>query len=88
MISDSLFSGNGNNGVDVETGADVTIVKSVGNNGLFTSGATARVGDSTLAYSTTQVNGAWTSFGNNRVIGNAGTAPTAAGPASTDLGQK
>ena len=39
-------------------------------------------------YSTTQVTGAWTSFGNNQVIGNAGTAPTAAGAASTDLGQK
>lgn len=91
-ILDSVFSGNTNNGIDVEAGGDATILRSVssknGSNGLFTSAGTARVADSTLAYSAMQANGAWTSFGNNRVIGNAGTAPTAAGPASTDLGQK
>jgi hypothetical protein len=51
-------------------------------------GGTIQVGESTIAYNGTQVSGGWISFGNERLVGNPGTAPTAAGPASTDLGQK
>ncbi len=53
-------------------------------------GAQVSFGNSDLNFNGTAVSGATTSFGNNRLIGNTsdGTAPTAAGPASTDLGQK
>ena len=91
LIRESVFSGNGNAGMSVEGAADVTIINSASvknaNHGLFTT-ATARVANSTLGYSSTQVTGAWTSFGNNQVIGNPGNAPTGAGPASTALGEK
>jgi hypothetical protein len=93
MITDSVFSGNGNLGIDSETGANITIVRSTAsknvNQGLLVgAGAAANVAESTFAYNGTQVSGTWISFGNNRLVGNAGTAPTAAGAASTDLGQK
>jgi hypothetical protein len=93
VITNSVLSGNTNAGVDVENSANVTVVKSVlsknGANGLFTSGGgTVQVGDSTIAYNGTQASGGWLSYGNNRVVGNPGTAPTAAGPISNELGQK
>jgi hypothetical protein len=92
MVNKSVFSGNGNTGVDVETSSEVNVDDSVmsGNPvGIFTStGGILRVSNSTIALNTTAASGAWTSFGNNRVSGTPGTAPSAAGPASTDLGQK
>ena len=91
-LKDVVASGNGNVGFDISTGSDATIVSSAAvkntNHGLFTSGGTARVANSTFAYNGSQNTGAWISFGNNVVVGAATTAPTAAGPASTDLGQK
>jgi len=53
-------------------------------------GAQVSFGNTDLNFNGTAVSGATTSFGNNRLIGNTsdGTAPTAAGAASTDLGQK
>jgi len=47
-------------------------------------------GNTDLNFNNTAITGATTSFGNNRLAGNTsdGTAPTPAGPASTDLGQK
>jgi hypothetical protein len=93
VLTDSEFSGNGNLGIDSEGGANITIVRSTANKNvnqglLVGAGAAANVADSTFAYNGTQVSGTWVSFGNNRLIGNAGTAPTPAGAASTDLGQK
>jgi len=48
------------------------------------------IGNTDLNFNGTAISGTTTSFGNNRFAGNTsnGTAPTAAGPASTDLGQK
>jgi hypothetical protein len=92
MVKKSVFSGNGNTGIDVETSGEVNVDDSVmsGNPvGIFTSGGgVLRVSNSDIALNTTAASGAWTSFGNNRISGTPGTAPTAAGPASTDLGQK
>ena len=53
-------------------------------------GAQVSFGNTDFNFNGTALSGATTSFGNNRLIGNTsdGTAPTAAGPASTDLGQK
>jgi len=53
-------------------------------------GAIVSFGNTDLNFNGTAISGASTSFGNNRLAGNNsdGTAPTAAGPASTDLGQK
>jgi hypothetical protein len=92
MVKKSVFAGNSTNGVDVEGGGEVNVDDSVmsGNGvGLFTSAATLRVSNSDIALNTTAAAaGSWISFGNNRVSGNAGTAPTAAGGPSSDLGQK
>ena len=71
-ISNSLFSAN-STGVQATAGAQV----SIGTSDL-------------VSHSVQAINGAWTTFGNNRFAGNTsdGTAGTAAGAASSDLGQK
>lgn len=85
---------NNNNGLDIEGAttvatADSCLVSNNGANGIFTvSSGTLRVSNSDITNNTTAASGAWTSFGNNRVTGTAGTAPTAAGAATSDLGQK
>jgi hypothetical protein len=71
-ISHAVFSGN-TTGILADPGSIVTL------------------NDTDIVFSNTGINGATTSFGNNRIAGSLtsdGTAPTAAGPASTDLGQK
>lgn len=95
MVRWSVASGNGNSGFDaLGAGSQLNVTDSVSsgntNAALFTSGGAIATlsGTDLVAYSGSAAIGAWTSFGNNRVIGTAGTAPTAAGPASTDLGQK
>jgi hypothetical protein len=66
--------------MSVEGAADVTIINSASvknaNHGLFTTANGTGRQFHTLGYSSTQVTGAWTSFGNNQVIGNPGNAPT------------
>jgi Right handed beta helix region len=91
-IKRSTISNNTGNGLDAEgtavMTADSCAVSSNGSAGLFTAaGGTLRVSNSDIANNGSAANGAWTSFGNNRITGPAGTAPTAAGPASSDLGQ-
>jgi hypothetical protein len=53
-------------------------------------GGVVALANSDLNFNGTAISGATLSHGNNRIAGNIadGTAPTAAGPASTDLGQK
>jgi hypothetical protein len=53
-------------------------------------GAQVSFGNTDLNFNGTAISGATISFGDNRLAGNTsdGTAPTAAGPPSTDLGQK
>jgi len=53
-------------------------------------GAQVSIGNTDLNFNNTALSGAVTTFGNNRFAGNVsdGTAPTAAGGATTDLGQK
>jgi hypothetical protein len=91
MAKRSVFSGNAV-GVDAESSAEIDVDDAAisGNGaGVFSSGgAILRVSNSDLALNGSAATGPWTSFGNNRVSGTPGIAPTAAGPASTDLGQK
>ena len=92
-IKRSLISNNLNNGLDAEgttvMTADNCLVSNNGANGLITvAGGTLRVSNTDLAHNANAGSGAWVSFGNNRVTGAPGTAPTAAGAASSDLGQK
>jgi hypothetical protein len=91
----SNTSGNGNVGLDAEgAGTQLNVTDSVSsgnaNAALFTSGGSAAIlsGTDLVAYTGQAANGIWSSFGNNRVSGTAGTAPTPIGAASTDLGQK
>jgi hypothetical protein len=92
-IKRSMISNN-TNGLDIEGATTVAVADSClvsGNTGagLFTvSSGTLRVSNSAISNNVSAANGAWTSFGNNRITGAAGTAPTAAGGATTDLGQK
>jgi hypothetical protein len=54
-------------------------------------GSIVTLNDTDIVFSNTGINGATTTFGNNRITGSLtsdGTAPTAAGAPSTDLGQK
>jgi hypothetical protein len=66
---------------------DSTVV-TANNIGLQNSG-TMSVSDSEISLNTTGASGAFTSFGNNRIFGNAlaGTAPTV-GAASSDHGEQ
>jgi hypothetical protein len=95
MINRSVVSGNVNQGIDSEgAGAETTVNNSVSSSngtGLVTvGGGILRIRNSDIAFNTTAASGAWVSFGNNALTGNgaAGTAPTAAGAQSHDLGQQ
>jgi hypothetical protein len=93
MIRSSTFSGSTSTGIDSEgAGSEINVTDSVssGNGtGLFTSsGGILRVANTDVALNGTAANGAWISFGNNRITGPTVTAPTPAGAASTFLGQQ
>jgi hypothetical protein len=93
-LTHCVVSNNTSNGLDAEGSTstmmiDNSLVSNNGAAGLFTAASgTLRVSNTDIANNASAANGAWTSFGNNRVTGTAGTAPTAAGAASSDLGQK
>lgn len=90
-ITRSLFSGNSTAGIEADGGGQVGIDSSTVNFngiGLQTAG-TMWIANTDIAFNSTAIVGATTSFGNNRIYGNgaAGTAPTV-GAASTDRGQQ
>jgi hypothetical protein len=92
QVKRSVMSENGLNGIESDTTAEVSVDDSIASNngtGLFTSAGTLRVSNTDISYNGTRASGAWVSFGNNRGLGNTnpGTAPTAAGGPTTDLGQ-
>ena len=76
-------------GAGTELNADDTGVSSNGTGLLTVGGGVLRMSNSDISHNTTRATGAWVSFGNNRGLGNTnlGTAPTAAGGATSDLGQ-
>ena len=79
-IKRSAVSNNLGNGLDAEgaattMAADNCMISNNGAAGLFTAASgTLRVSNSDVANNTSAANGAWTSFGNNRITGAAGTA--------------
>ena len=94
-VHNTVFSGN-TNGITNNTSARTML-----NNNVFTNnpvnaiqsdGAAGNVmlGGNTIVANGTGISGATSSFGNNRMFANStdGTPPTAAGAASSDLGQK
>jgi hypothetical protein len=91
MISRSVMSGNATSGVEADVGASVFVDNTeITNNGTgLNANGTIALANSDIAFNTTGITGATTSFGNNRIFGNnsPGTAPTL-GAASTDHGQQ
>jgi hypothetical protein len=93
MINRSVFSENISAGIKADAGAEVNVNNSVISNGFgigVQNAGTLRLSNNDIAFNATGISGATTSFGNNRISGNnsAGTGPTAAGNASSDLGQQ
>jgi hypothetical protein len=99
MVSRSLIPNNVNVGPDAEnvpggSGAEVAVDNgTISNNGtgLYTSGgAIMDVSNSNIVFNAVGANGAWLSFGNNRVHRNtaAGTLPMAMGAITHDVGQQ
>jgi hypothetical protein len=91
MVTRSVFSGN-TTGVEADTGGAVNIdSSSISGNGTgVQSAGNIRLSNSDVTLNTTGFNGAAISHGNNRLLGNTGlgTAVTAAGAASNDLGEQ
>jgi hypothetical protein len=89
MVRRSLLSGNTGDGVSVGAGGLLQINDSAITNNVngFNSAGTSKVSNSDIIGNTTAFAGANISFGNNRVTGTVGVAPTAAGLQSHDLGQ-
>jgi hypothetical protein len=92
MANGSVFSLNSTAGVEADGGGQLNVDNSVisSNTTGVIPGGTIRLSNSDIAFNTTAISGATISFGSNRISGNgsAGTAPTAAGGASTELGQQ
>jgi hypothetical protein len=94
QVKRSTAANNTNVGLDAEgAGTEMNVDDSAASNngtGLFTAtGGVLRISNSDISHNTTRATGAWVTFGNNRALGNTnlGTAPTAAGGATSDLGQ-
>jgi hypothetical protein len=90
MIKRSVLSGNSGDGVSMGAGGLLQIDDSaVSNNGNgFNSAGTVKVSNSDIIGNTTAFAGTNITFGNNRITGTLGTAPTPAGGASNNLGQQ
>jgi hypothetical protein len=93
MIRRSVFAGNTTAGVDAETSSAITVDQSVisGNTtGVNVGTGTVRLSDNDIAFNGTGITGATTSFGTNRISGNAtaGTAPTTSGSSTPAFSQQ
>ena len=92
MVKRSVMSGNTNSGVEADPGGALNVDNSSISSNVtgVMGGGTIRLSNSDIAFNGTGISGATTSFGNNRISGNGtpGTAPTAAGGASSALGQQ
>jgi hypothetical protein len=93
LINHSVLSGNTTAGIEVDAGIEVNISNStISNNGIGvrSGGGPIRLSNNEISFNRVGIGGPTTSFGNNRISGNVapGTAPTAAGAISNDLGQQ
>jgi hypothetical protein len=91
MVTRSVISGN-TTGIEADAGAGFNVDSSVISNSTtgVQSSNNIRLSNSDVTFNTTGFNGTWVSYGNNRLQGNGslGTSPTAAGGASSDLGEQ
>jgi len=93
LINRSVFSGHKTGGIQADDGTELNVNNStISNNGIGVSagGRIIRLSNNEISFNRTGISGPTTSFGNNRISGNAtaGTAPTAAGAISNELGQQ
>ena len=91
-ISHSVLSGNSSAGVEADAGAQIILDGSTitHNNIGVQSASSVRLSNNNIGFNNTAISGSSGTFGNNRFSGNGsiGTAPTALGGASSDLGQQ
>jgi hypothetical protein len=93
LINRAVLSGNTTGGIEADGGVELNISNStITNNGIGVrgGGGIIRLSNNDISFNRTGIAGSTTSFGNNRISGNtaAGTAPTAAGAISNELGQQ
>jgi hypothetical protein len=89
MVKRSALAGNSGAGATVSAGGQIQIDDTViANNGSgLNSAGTIKISNSDLMVNATAIVGPVISFGNNRLTGTLGTAPTAAGGPTENLGQ-
>jgi hypothetical protein len=92
-IARSVFSNNGTAGVEVDSGGQLMLDSSIvsyNGTGISASGGAVAFANSDIAFNATAFSGVTTTFGNNRIFGNAGLgmAPAPAGAAAPALGQQ
>jgi hypothetical protein len=89
VAANNTITGLDAEGAGTELNADDTGVSNNGTGLLTVGGGVLRMSNSDISHNATRASGTWVSFGNNRGLGNTnlGTAPTAAGGATSDLGQ-
>jgi len=92
MIRNSVFSENSAAGVEGDPGAQIVVDNSTvsHNNVGVQSNSSVRLSNNNIAFNNTAITGPSGTFGNNRFSANSaiGTAPTALGAATHDLGQQ
>ncbi|HEV7600559.1 MAG TPA: right-handed parallel beta-helix repeat-containing protein [Bradyrhizobium sp.] len=93
VINRSVFSNNSTAGVEADSGAQMMMDSSVVSynaTGIIANGGPVAIANTDVTLNGTGISGVITSFGNNRIFGNAaaGTAPTPAGASSPALGQQ
>jgi hypothetical protein len=92
-IARSVFSNNTTAGVEVDSGGGLMLDSSIVSSnvtGISASGGAVAFANTNVAFNGTGINGATTSFGNNRIFGNGvpGMAPGPAGANAPALGQQ
>jgi hypothetical protein len=92
-VARSVFSNNTTAGIETDPGGQLMLDSSmVSHNatGIVSNGGAVAFSNSDIAFNTTAITGATTSFGNSRIFGNgaAGMAPSPAGAATPALGQQ
>ncbi len=93
LIGHTVLSGNAKAGIEANGGVELHISNSTiskSDTGVVSDGAAIRLSNNEITLNRIAIHGTTTSFGNNRISGNAsaGTAPTPAGPVSNELGQQ
>src|SRR5205814_630232 len=88
-INRSVVTGNSTAGLVADQGARITVDSSVVSHNAtgVSAGGSVALANTDVVFNSTGISGATTTFGTNRIFGN-GSAPTAAGPPASALGQQ